>query len=77
MSRIAIVDNEKLRNMQEKLHIQSICPVNRTGNECIKIDDAQNQLNRNVISVLTSPVCIRVMHTNKQIIIPPISKTAS
>ena len=41
MSRIAIVDNEKLRNMQEKLHIQSICPVNRTGNECIKIDDAQ------------------------------------
>src|SRR3989338_2553303 len=39
MPRIAIVDNEKLKNTQEKLYIQSLCPVNRTGNECIKIDD--------------------------------------
>src|SRR3989338_3544870 len=38
MTRIAIVDNEKLRNMQEKLYIQSLCPVNRTGKECIRID---------------------------------------
>ncbi len=38
MTRIAIVDNEKLKDMQQKLHIQSICPVNRTGKECIKIE---------------------------------------
>jgi ATP-binding cassette subfamily E protein 1 len=38
MTRIAIVDNEKLKEMQQKLHIQSICPVNRTGKECIKIE---------------------------------------
>lgn len=38
MTRIAIVDNEKLKEMQQKLYIQSICPVNRTGKECIKIE---------------------------------------
>ena len=38
MVRIAIVDNEKLKDAQQKLHIQSICPVNRTGKECIKIE---------------------------------------
>ena len=39
MPRLAIVDNEKLKDMQQKLHIQSICPVNRTGKECIKIEE--------------------------------------
>ena len=43
MTRIAIVDNQKLKDMQEKLYIQSLCPVNRTGKECIKID-ANNKL---------------------------------
>jgi ATP-binding cassette, sub-family E, member 1 len=37
MKRIAIVDNEKLKDMQQKLHIQSLCPVNRSGTECIKV----------------------------------------
>ena len=39
MTRIAIVDNEKLKDSQLKLYIQSLCPINRTGKECIKIDD--------------------------------------
>lgn len=39
MPRIAIVDNEKLKDLELKKHIQSICPVNRTGKECIKIQD--------------------------------------
>ena len=38
MTRIAIVDNEKLKDMQQKMYIQGICPVNRTGKECIKIE---------------------------------------
>ncbi len=38
MKRIAVVDNEKLKDMQKKLHIQSLCPVNRRGVECIKIE---------------------------------------
>lgn len=35
MVRIAIVDNNRLKDMDKKRHIQSICPVNRTGTECI------------------------------------------
>ncbi|MBR9699706.1 ribosome biogenesis/translation initiation ATPase RLI [Candidatus Woesearchaeota archaeon] len=33
--RIAVVDNEKLRDMEKKKHIQSLCPVNRAGTECM------------------------------------------
>jgi len=39
MTRIAIVDNEKLKDIQQKLYIQGICPVNRTGKECIKVEE--------------------------------------
>jgi ATP-binding cassette subfamily E protein 1 len=38
MKRIAVVDNEKLKDNQKKLHIQGLCPVNRRGMECIKIE---------------------------------------
>ena len=37
MPRIAIVDNTKLRDISLKKHIQSLCPVNRAGKECIKL----------------------------------------
>ena len=35
MARIAVVDNEKLKQMEEKLIIQGKCPVNRTGADCM------------------------------------------
>jgi len=38
MKRIAVVDNEKLKDKQKNLYIQSLCPVNRTGTECISVD---------------------------------------
>ena len=38
MKRIAVVDNEKLKDKQKNAHIQSICPVNRRGIECITIE---------------------------------------
>jgi len=38
MTRIAIVEHEKLKDKQQNLYIQSICPVNRTGKECIKVE---------------------------------------
>ncbi|PIN81753.1 ribosome biogenesis/translation initiation ATPase RLI, partial [Candidatus Woesearchaeota archaeon CG10_big_fil_rev_8_21_14_0_10_30_7] len=40
MVRIAIVDNTKLKSIEQKLQIQKVCPVNKTGKECIKIVDA-------------------------------------
>ena len=41
MTRIAVVDNTKLRDMDKKKHIQSLCPVNRSGSECIYFEDAK------------------------------------
>jgi len=38
MKRIAVVDNEKLKDKQKKLYIQSLCPVNRRGVECIRVE---------------------------------------
>lgn len=38
MKRIAVVDNEKLKDKQKNLHIQSLCPVNRSGVECIIVE---------------------------------------
>ena len=38
MKRIAVVDNEKLKDKDKNLHIQSLCPVNRSGVECIIVE---------------------------------------
>jgi ATP-binding cassette subfamily E protein 1 len=35
VKRIAVVDNTKLKEMDKKKHIQSLCPVNRAGKDCI------------------------------------------
>ena len=39
MKRIAVVDNEKLKDKERNLYIQSLCPVNRSGVECIKVEN--------------------------------------
>ncbi|NTV23966.1 MAG: ribosome biogenesis/translation initiation ATPase RLI [Nanoarchaeota archaeon] len=36
--RIAVVDNTKIKDMEKKKHIQSLCPVNRAGTDCIYFD---------------------------------------
>ncbi|MBU90364.1 ribosome biogenesis/translation initiation ATPase RLI [Candidatus Woesearchaeota archaeon] len=38
MKRIAVVDNEKLKDKEKNLYIQSLCPVNRSGVECITVE---------------------------------------
>ena len=35
MTRIAVVDNSKLKDKQKKEYIQGLCPVNRKGEDCI------------------------------------------
>ena len=37
MKRIAVVDNSKLKEMEKKKRAVAVCPVNRTGKECIVI----------------------------------------
>jgi ATP-binding cassette, sub-family E, member 1 len=37
MKRIAVVDNDKLKEIEKKKRAMSLCPVNRAGKECIVI----------------------------------------
>lgn len=41
MTRLAIVDNNKLKDMALKKHIQSLCPVNRTGSDCMYFEGSK------------------------------------
>ena len=79
MTRIAIVDNEKLKEMQLKLYIQSICPVNRTGNECIKIIDAKLTIDENLctgcgICPKAAPNAIKIINLPEELKTKPIHR---
>jgi ATP-binding cassette, sub-family E, member 1 len=41
VNRIAVVDNEKLRDMERKKHVAGLCPINRKGEECMYFDDSK------------------------------------
>ena len=41
MKRIAVVDNEKLKGTTDIKYIQGLCPINRAGEECIKIEGSK------------------------------------
>ncbi|MBI5065971.1 ribosome biogenesis/translation initiation ATPase RLI [Candidatus Woesearchaeota archaeon] len=67
MPRIAIVDNTKLKSMEQKLEIQRICPVNKTGKECIKIEvDKRLTIDENLCT--GCGLCVKPGHGAIQII---------
>jgi len=80
MPRIAIVDNEKLKDMQQKLHIQSICPVNRTGKECIKIEaDGKLTIDEHLctgcgICPKAAPHAIKIINLPEELTTKPIHR---
>ncbi len=79
MTRIAIVDNEKLKDMQEKLHIQSICPVNRTGSECIKVVDEKLTIDEHLctgcgICPKAAPNAIKIINLPEELKTNPIHR---
>ncbi|MBI5389583.1 ribosome biogenesis/translation initiation ATPase RLI [Candidatus Woesearchaeota archaeon] len=57
MKRIAVVDNEKLKDMQKKLYIQGLCPVNRRGIECIKIEDKKLYIDE--LTCIGCGICVK------------------
>ena len=80
MTRIAIVDNEKLKDMQQKLNIQSICPVNRTGKECIRIEtDGKLTIDEHLctgcgICPKAAPHAIKIINLPEELEIKPIHR---
>lgn len=79
MTRIAIVDNQKLKDMQQKLHIQSICPVNRTGKECIKIEDGKLTIDEHLctgcgICPKAAPAAIKIINLPEEMKTRPVHR---
>lgn len=78
MTRIAIVDNEKLKDMQRKLYIQSLCPVNRVGKECIKVEeDGKLTIDENLctgcgICPKASPEAIKIINLPEELEQTPV-----
>jgi ATP-binding cassette, sub-family E, member 1 len=68
MNRIAVVDNEKLKDKQKNIHIQGLCPVNRGGTECITIEkDGKLKIDESTcigcgICVKAAPEAIKVIN---------------
>ena len=79
MTRIAIVDNEKLKDRQLKLYIASICPINRTGNECIKIIDEKLTIDELLctgcgICPKAAPNAIKIINLPEELTTKPIHR---
>lgn len=80
MARIAIVDNEKLKDVQQKLYIRGICPVNRTGKECIKVEaDGRLTIDEHLctgcgICPRAAPLAIKIINLPEELKTNPIHR---
>lgn len=67
MKRIAVVDNQKLRELEVKHQILKICPVNRTGTVCITMDEKE-KIHIDEITCIGCGLCVRLAPQALQII---------
>lgn len=72
MARIAVVDNTKLKDMELKKHIQSICPVNRAGKECIYFQGQKLMIAENLcigcgICTKKAPAAIHIINLPEEL----------
>jgi ATP-binding cassette, sub-family E, member 1 len=78
--RIAVIDNTKLKDMEKKKYIQSLCPVNRTGNdECIYFQGPKLFINEAMcigcgICVNAAPDAIKVINLPEALDKKPIHR---
>ncbi len=57
--RIAVVDNEQIKDKEEAIAIQNICPVNRTGIECISVEMPKGLLRIDENTCIGCGICVR------------------
>lgn len=78
--RLAVVDNSKLKDMQLKEHIKNLCPVNRSGTECIEIrEDNKLYISEETcigcgICVKPAPEAIHIINLPDALTKPPIHR---
>ncbi len=57
--RIAVVDNEEIKDRQESLYIQSLCPINRSGVECIVVAPEDKTLTIDENTCIGCGICVK------------------
>ena len=60
--RVAVIDNEKLKRMDEKKRIQSLCPVNRCGSECMYFEGEKLFIDEELCT--GCGICVKVAPNN-------------
>lgn len=79
MTRIAIVNNDKIKDLDRKKHVMNICPVNRSGKECITIKENQLIIDENLcvgcgICANAEPRAIQIINLPEQMKSSPIHR---
>ncbi|MFT4310935.1 MAG: ATP-binding cassette domain-containing protein [Candidatus Woesearchaeota archaeon] len=77
--RIAIVESKKIKDEQQKQHLIKICPVNKTGGECIYLDDGKLKIAENLcigcgICVKVAPEAIQIINLPEALNKPPLHR---
>ena len=77
--RIAVVDNTKLKEMDKKKHIQSLCPVNRSGKDCIYFEGSKLLIDESLcigcgICVNAAPEAIHIINLPEELKQEPIHR---
>ncbi len=59
IKRIAVVDNEELKDKETNIWIQGLCPVNRTGIECISVNPTTGFLSIDENTCIGCGICVK------------------
>jgi ATP-binding cassette subfamily E protein 1 len=79
MTRIAVVNNEKLKDPNLKRHVMNICPINKAGDECIYMEGDKLRIAENLcigcgICVKAAPHAINIINLPKELDMPPVHR---
>lgn len=79
MTRIAVVDNSKLRSESAKKHLVNICPINKKGEECIYMEGSKVRIAENLcigcgICVNAEPEAISIINLPEALDKPPVHR---
>lgn len=79
MTRIAVVDNEKIREPSAKQHIINICPINKKGEDCVYVEDGKLQIIENLcigcgICHNAAPEAIKIIKLPEALDKPPVHR---
>lgn len=79
MSRIAVVNNEKLKDATLKKHIINLCPINKAGDECIYMEEDKLRIAENLcigcgICVKAAPDAISIVNLPEALDLPPVHR---